>query len=161
MTKANATKRYFAVGITKILFATTLADPEVITRAELTAALEIQDEVADISGFNTSGGTIDVPDYGRRFVAKIPGRINSEDSTLTVYADLEGDDLRKQLPRDTDGYLIFMDGGDVEDQPMDVFPVRVTSVGKVRSTGDQGFQLTIGFAITAPPAEDVEIPATA
>ena len=42
---------------------------------------------------------------------------------------------------------------------MDVYPVEVAAGGKARSTGDQALQVTIDYAITGPPAEDVAIPA--
>lgn len=160
MATANATQRFFAPEISKVYFATTLATPKTaVTRVEITGALDITGEIAEISGFSVTGGTIDTPDLGARFTSKIEGRTTTEDSSLTVYADLDGDDLRKQLPRGTKGFLIFADGGDDEDKPADVFPVTVTSVGKVRSTGDQAHQLTISFATTGVPAEDLPLPA--
>lgn len=157
-----ASKRFFAPEISKVYFATTLATYQTaLLRAEITAAIPLTDEIANISGFEVQSGLIDTPDLGHRFTSKIAGRTSTADSSLTVYADQGGDDVRKVLPRGTKGFVIFADSGDEEDLPADIFPVEVTSVGKVRSTGDQAFQLTIGFAITAVPAEDIALPATA
>lgn len=154
--------RFFAPEISKVYFATSLADyTSGADRAEITAAVDITDEIADLTGFDVTSGSIDTPDLGHRFVSKIAGRLQTSDSSITFYASLDGDDVRKVLPRGTTGHLIFMDGGDVPTQPMDIFPVEVNSVGKVRSTGEQAFQLTIGFTITGTPAEDVDIPAAA
>ena len=161
MAPLPATDRFFQPEISKVWFALVLADPANLTRAEITAATDITDEIADLSGWMVASSQINTPDMGHRFVSSITGRTQADNSTITVYADLTGDDARKVLPRGTKGFLIFADGGDVEDQPCDIFPVEVASVGKVRSTGDQAFQLTIGFAIKKPPFEDVPLPAAA
>jgi hypothetical protein len=160
-TPIPTSERFFAPEISKVFFATTLVDYEAYTDAEVTASQDLTGEIADISGFAVSSGMIDTPDLGSRFTKQIGGRTSVDASSLTCYADLAGDDVRAVLPRGTKGFLIFCDGGYVPTQPSDVYPVEVTSVGKVRSTGDQAFQVTINFAITGEPAEDVEIPAAA
>lgn len=160
-TKLPATERFFQPEISKVYFALAIANIRAVTRPELDAATDLTDEIADLSGWNITSGQINTPDLGNRFVSSITGRTQTDASSLTVYASLDGDDARTVLPRGTKGFLIFADGGDVEDYPCDIFPVEVSSVGKIRSTGDQGFQLTIGFAIKKPPAEDVPLPALA
>lgn len=152
-------KRFFAPEITKVYFVPTIADLQSPTRAELDAGDDISGEIADISGFTVTSGMIGTPDLGSRFTSQIGGRTQADASSITFYASQDGADIRDVLQRGLAGYLVFMDGGDVPAQPMDVFPVDVTSVGKVRSTGDQASQLTVSFAITAEPAEDVAIPA--
>lgn len=157
---ANPTERFFSVEISKVYALTTLADLAAgATRPELEAGVDITNEIAAISGFSVTSGTIDVPDLGSRFTKKIGGRTTVEESSLTVYADLAGDDLRKTLPRGTKVYLVFCDQGDAVGLPYDIYECEVTSVGKVRSVDEQGFQLTIGFAITGVPAEDLVLPA--
>lgn len=156
-----ATDRFFQPEISRVWFALTLADPANLARPDIAAATDLTDEIADLAGWNVTSNQINTPDLGHRFVSSITGRTSSDASSLTFYADIAGDDVRKVLPRGTKGFLIFADGGDVEDQPCDIFPVEVASVGKVRSTGDQAFQLTIGFAIKKPPFEDVPLPAAA
>lgn len=160
-TKLPATERFFQPEISKVYFALAIADILAVTRAELTAATDLTDEIADLAGWNITSGQIPTPDLGNRFISSIAGRTQTDASTLTIYASLDGDDVRTVLPRGTKGFMIFADGGDVEDYPCDIFPVEVTSVGKLRSVGDQGFQLTLGFATKKPPAEDVPLPATA
>jgi len=103
---------------------------------------------------------ISTPDLGSRFTKQIGGRTQADASSITFYASKDGADIRSVLQRGLTGYLTFMDGGDVAAQPMDVFPIEVTSVGKVRTTGDNAQQITVTFAITGEPAEDVDIPAT-
>lgn len=161
MAALPATDRFFQPEISKVFFALAIANPAAITRPEITAATDLTNEIADLSGWNVASSQINTPDLGNRFVSSITGRTQADNSTITFYADLTGDDVRTVLPRGTKGFLIFADGGDVASQPCDIFPIEVASVGKVRSTGDQAFQLTIGFAIKKPPFEDVTLPAAA
>ncbi len=162
MAKLATSTRFFAPEISKVFFATSLANYKTgASRAEITASTDITDEIADLSGWDITAGSIDTPDLGTRFMSKIAGRLQTSDSSLTMYASEDGDDARDVLPRGTKGFIIFMDGGDVPTQPSDIFPIEVNSLGKVRTTGETAAQLTVGFTITAPPAEDVAIPAAA
>jgi hypothetical protein len=128
------------------------------TRLEVDAGDDLTKEIADLSGWTVNSGFIDTPDMGKRYTSKIGGRITTPDSSLTMYGDKAGVDVRTILPRGTQGYLVFMDGGDVAGQPSDVFKVEVAALGKPRSTGDTAFQLTVQFSIS-DFAEDVDIPA--
>jgi hypothetical protein len=159
-TPVTQSTRFFAPEITKCIFLPTIAAANLAaTRAEIDAGTDLSNEIADLSGWTIASGTIDTPDLGNRFTRQISGRTTAEASSLTMYADKKGVDAREILPRDTVGFIVFMDGGDVPADPMDVFPVSVSSLGKVRSTGDQAGQLTINFSITGIPAEDLPIPA--
>jgi len=159
MATLSTSDRYFAVGITEIIYIPTIvATTHIPTRAEITAGTIMTDEVADISGWTQQAGSIPLPNLGKRFTGNLPGRITVDSSSLTFYADLEGVDVRAVLPQDTVGYIAFMDGGDVAASKMDVYPIRVSSLGKVRSTGDQAGQITVMFAVTSEPAVDVAIP---
>ena len=158
MAAIPTSERFFAPEISKVYFATAIVNKAAYTRAEVTAAQDLTKEIAEISGFSVSSGMIDTPDLGSRFTSQIGGRTSVEASSITFYADKAGDDVRSVLPRGTKGFLIFMDGGDVAASKSDVYPVEVTSLGKVRATGDTAAQLTVSFAVTAPPAEDVAIP---
>lgn len=154
--------RFFAPEISKVYWLPAIAASNLTpTRAEITAGTDLTGEIADIQGWVVEGGAIPTPDLGSRFIASIPGRTNVADSSLTLYADQTGNDVRDVLTQGLNGYVLFADGGDVTGQPADVFPVRVNSVGKMRSTGDQAFQISVRFNITAEPATDVVLPATA
>lgn len=160
MATLAASTRYFNAGTTQVHFLPSIAAADLTpTRAEITAGTNLTGEVADLSGWTVTGGEIDTPDLGSTFVDKIPGKTSAEDSSLTFYADLAGNDARDVLPRGTAGFIVIMDGGDVPGRTADVFPVRVRSVGKVRSVGEDSARLTIPFSITSQPAEDRVIPA--
>lgn len=161
MTKLPATERFFAPEISKVYLALALVNPASLTRSEITASTDVTDEIADLSGWNVSSGMISVPDLGSRFTKQIGGRTSVDASSITFYGDLGGDDIRKVLARGDRAHLIFCDQGDAAGLPADVYPVQVTTVGKLRSVGDEAFRLTVGFAITGVPFEDVVLPAAA
>lgn len=161
-TKLPVTERFFQPEVSKVFLHLTLADYKAgPARAEIEASTDLTDEIAGLEGWGVSSNLIDTPDLGRRFVSKIGGRTTTDNSSITFYGDLAGDDVRKVLPRGTKAFITFADGGDVEGSPADTFPTEVTSVGKLRSVGDQAYQVTITFAITKPPAEDIPLPAKA
>jgi len=88
----------------------------------------------------------------------VAGRISVDDSSLTFYASLTSVDVRSLLPRDTTGFILFMDEGDVAGRKMDVFKVTVASAPKLRAIDDVS-QIQVSFSITASPSENVTIPA--
>jgi hypothetical protein len=152
--------RYFRPGTTKVYWVTTMATYTTPTRSELNAGKDLSPEIAEITGFTVTSESLDTPDLATRFVSKIPGRINAEDSSINFYASSTGfTDARSVLPRDTTGYAVFMDGGDVTTTGrMDVYPATVASVGKLRALEDPA-QVQVTFTITRVPAEDLIIPA--
>lgn len=157
-TPLTTTDRFFAKGVSKIVFCSTLANKNSPTRSEIDGGKELSGEVSQVNGFNTTSNLIDAPDYGSRFNSKTPGMIEAADSSLQFYQDKTTHDVREILPRDTTGYILIMWGGDVPTQLMDVFPVTVSSVTKsIPDNADA--DITVSFAITSIPAEDVAIPA--
>ena len=152
-------ERFLAPEIIKVRFIPTIAAEDHHPTAAERAAGTLLKDIADYTGWSVSGNDIATPDIDTRFTKSIPGRTTSADSSITHYADLAGDDIRKVVAEGQSGYIEFADGGDEEGKLADIFPVRAKSVGKVRSTGDQAHQITIGFTITGKPATDVPIPA--
>lgn len=157
-TPISPTDKFFAPEVTKSVFCATLANKNAPTRSEIDAGIELMDEVSDIAGFTTKNNLLDAPTYGTRFTAKTPGRIEADDSSMKFYQDRQTQDVRTILPRNTTGFVLIMWGGDVPGQLMDVFPVTVSSVSKT-IPDNANADVTVNFAITAEPAEDVEIPA--
>lgn len=153
-----AITRFFGVGTTQILFCPSIANKAAPTFAELDAGTELTRDIADISGWMTNSEFIDVPDLGTRYTSKIPGRITSEDSTLTFYADedLGSGDAGALLPRDTSGYIVIADGG-LASAKGDVFQVTVGSNSIQRSV-DDSVKRVVSFAIRSQPAEAVTLP---
>ncbi len=158
-TPITASTRYINPGTTKVLWLPSVANKNAPTRAEINAGTDLSGEIADNSGWTTTSNQSDAPDMATRFTSKVAGRITAEDSTLDMYASVNGVDARSLMSRDTSGVVAWMDGGDVAARLMDLFTVTVSSVGKPRSVGDEPARIKFSFAITSIPAENVAIPA--
>lgn len=160
-TAINRSSRYFDPAVTKCYWLPAVADDGLVpTRVEMDAGTDLSREIADLDGWLVEGEDIETPDLGSLFTSKIPGRTSVEDSSLTFHADKSGDDVRTLLPRGTEGFIMWCDGGDVEDNIAGVYPVRVRSVGVQRSVSDDNARVQVAFTITQEPNEAVAIPAT-
>ena len=159
VTPLTSTKRFIRPGVTKVYYLPTAANYKALTKTELDGGTDLTPEIAEVAGWNTTSNLVDVPDWGSRYTSKVAGLITSDDSSITFYADETGNDVRSVLPRDTKGYIVWMDGGEVVGQPMDVYPVTVSSLSKERTAADPA-RIVVNFAITAEPSEDQDIPAT-
>lgn len=154
-----ASTRYINVGTTKVSWVPSIGNKAAPTRGELNGGTNLANENSAASGWKTQSDQVETPDMDTRFTAKIPGRINADDSSLTMYMDLGGTDARALMPVDQNGFIVWMDGGDVTGRKMDVFPVRVASHGKERSVeGKNAAQIEVMFSITSQPAENLLIP---
>ena len=157
-TPIAAATRFFAPEVSKIVFCATVANKSSPLRTEINAGKELSGECSAVNGFTVSSNLIDAPDYGSRFTSRNAGRTEVADSSLVFYQSQDTADVRTLLPRNTTGFILMMWGGDVPTQKMDVFPVTVTSVGKsIPDNADA--DITVSFAITSVPVEDVAIPA--
>lgn len=157
-TKLNSSTRYYRRGTTKVLWVPVMADINTPTRSELDAGTELSGETGAMAGWSTTSAVISTPALSSRFTPNIPGEITAADSSLTFYASKDGDDVRTLLVREANGFVVWMDEGDVPTQTMDIFPVQVTSQAKIRDL-DNAAQIMAQFAITSEPAENVDIPA--
>lgn len=154
-------ERFFAPEISKVwLVPAVVAVDGIPTRTEIEAGTDLTDEIADLSGWLQASGSIATPDLGHRFIGSIPGRKTIADSSITFYASPDGEDVRTVLAEGQNVFVVFADGGDTATFPADCYPARVASIGKVRSTGDNAFQLTVTFTVTHPPVVDFQLPAT-
>jgi hypothetical protein len=158
-TPITPASRFFRPGITKCYWVPSIANISAPTRSELNAGTDLSKDVADIAGWMVTGQAIPTPDLNSRFVGNIPGLTNADESSITYYESEDGVDARSLMPRDEDGNIVWLDGGDVAGRFMDVFPTRVLSVGKSRSMGAEPARFTTQYAITDEPAENVVIPA--
>ncbi len=151
-------QRFFQPGITVVRFCPAIIDINAPTRVELTAGTTFTKHVRGQEGFTVSSGQLETPDMASRFVSKIGGMISAEDSSLSCYGARDGVDVRSVFERDDEGFIVMQYGGDVEDNPMDVFPVTVTAVPP-ESSMEAAFGIKIQFSITSEPAQNVPTPA--
>ena len=158
-TKMTAAVRFFRPETTKVYWVRTMTTYTAPTRTELNAGTDITDDIAEISGFQVTSASIDTPDLASRFSSKIPGRITADDSSINFYASSTGlTPASSVMPRDTTGFLVIMDAGDVSTTGrMDVFPCTVGSVAKLRDVENPSM-VQVQYYVTKKPAEDVVIP---
>jgi len=156
-TPIAASERYFAPNITKGYFVPSISSKAAPTRPELDAGIDLTGEISAVSGWTVTGATVDAPDYGSLFTGQVPARTTAAASSINCYASQNTVDVREVLPRGTVGFMVWLWGGDVTGQKMDVYPVRVTTVGKTMPD-NAASDLQVSFAISSEPAEDVAIP---
>lgn len=150
-TPLTKTSRYIPQGTSKYYWVQTIADPAAPTRTELDAGTDLTGEVAAVAGFSTTANLVDTPDAQSRFTKRVPGSVTPDDSSITFYGSKTGDDAASFFSRDMTGHVVFMDGGDVTGQPMEIFPVTVVSVSRQREI-TAASQVVVAFAITDDPA---------
>lgn len=158
-TPIAAVTRYFDVNTTKVYWVETIVDKNAPTRSELNAGTDLTNEIADFSGFTVSAEEIETPDMNSLFTSRIGGRTAAEDSSLTLYGDITGADVTDLVARGDDGFVVWLDGGDVAANKMDVYPVRVRSISRQRSLSDAS-RVLLEFSVTSEPAEGIATPAT-
>jgi hypothetical protein len=156
-TPITASDRYYRQGVSKCVWAPSVSNIASPTRSEINAGTDLSDEISAVSGWEVTGNTEDAPSLGSVFISKVSSTTTAGDSSLTFYADSTSTDVRTLLSRGSAGYIIWMWEGDVAGHLADVFPVKVTSVPKQTDVTSVA-QLTVNFAITKEPSENVAIP---
>ena len=152
--------RYINPGVTRIVFCASVVNIASPTRAEINAGQDVSRWVVGAEGWSVESTQVETPNMLETFTAKIGGKTTSPDSSLMVHADIAGADARALWPRGTAGFILWQDGGDVQNRRMDVFPVLVLAKPKQRDPeGGTNARMNFQFSITAEPAEDVIIPA--
>jgi hypothetical protein len=155
----TASTRYTSRGTARWYWVVTIANYLSPSRGELNAGTDLSGEVMDSNGFGLESDQIDVPDVSSRFTKKIPGPINAEDSTLTMYQSSNQVDARSLMPQDTAGYIVIFPGGDVAGRKMHIWPTRIASVKyQYSSDGKDADTMVITYSPTAVPAENVTVP---
>ncbi len=136
------------------------------TRAEMNNGTNLSTELADWSGWVVDSELLDVQPMNSPYRSKIPGTLISPDSSLTFYTSKTGVDVRTVFSRAVTGWIMFLDGGDVVSNRAEVYPVTVASVSVLRGVlaadnagAKAASTVTVKFAITAAPAQNVTVPA--
>jgi hypothetical protein len=158
-TPIAAPVEYINAGTTKTYILFALAVVGSPTRSELNAGTDVTRALAESAGWKVESDQVDAPNMDDVFTPTISGRTKVADSSLTLYCDVTGADIRALLPRGTNCWVIWLDGGDVSGRKCSIFPSRVSSLGMVREVkGDNPATIEVAFAITATPQENVTIP---
>lgn len=149
--------RFYAKGTTEFWFVPTISNKAAPTTAECTAGTDLTGDINTWNGWSVSSATVDTPDLASTFTSQIEGDTTAPSSSVTMYRDEGSSDVRALLPRGTDGFMCIPWDGNASGNLMDVFPVRVIGTPKESGITDSGM-VTIQFAITSEPVEDVAIP---
>lgn len=163
MTTPVAQKRFIRRGVAKFFYLKAVANPTVgPTRTELDAGIDITSWIAGISGFAVTATSVDTPDMGSRYASKIPGNIESGDSSFTVYDDIDSEEVETTFPMGDRGFVYIMRKGDKPATPTsDLFPTEVASRTPNMTTDLSAASSVVNLTITGLPWLDLDIPAAA
>lgn len=154
---------YIWQGNGRTFFCTTIADKTAPTVAEVLAGTEITELVGAYTGWGSKQNYAKIPNARSTFNGQIPGTVDADDSSLSIYMDSVSNTYRAATPRGTRGFMVHVDycpdGDPVAGNVCDVFPVQIASAPKKREMGDTAYMFEQACAITSEPAEDVQIAA--
>lgn len=136
-----------------------VADVQNPTRAEIDGAENLTGFLVSFDN-SVEGNEVDTPDFATSFESSIPGTYSATVSA-EFYRDDETDTAWDTLPRDTDGAFIIMRFGDVEGEPLECFPTRITTRSPVALANNESQRFNIEAAVYEPPLEDGTVPAPA
>lgn len=146
---------YLRRGTTKVYFLPSIASQSAPTQAELTAGTNFTGNISDVNGWSAKTQFIEVPNFGSRYVSKIPGNTTSDDSSLTFYEDTTSNPVRTTLSKDTAGFIVtFPSGATASSSKCDVFPVQVGANTRLYTSGNEAAKIQVDFSITATPTAD-------
>ncbi|WP_242890276.1 phage tail tube protein [Actinomadura litoris] len=156
----NAHTRYVAKSKTKCYWVPDIANVQAPTRGELDAGVDLSPQLMDVDGWTVESESVETPNLADSFTGSINGSTSADDSSVTMYSDRNGADIRAILQRDDDGNIVWLHGGDIPgNATMDVFPCRIGSLGKNITLDDDASSIQVNFNITDEPAENITIPA--
>ncbi|WP_018658458.1 hypothetical protein [Actinomadura flavalba] len=156
----NPHTRYVAKGRTKCYWVPFIANILAPTRTEIDAGIDLSPQLMSAEGWQIESEAAPTPNLATEFTGSIPAGTSAEDSSITMYQDRNGQDVRQVLPRDTPGNMVWMHGGDIPGNPtMDVHPVRIGSLGKPVTLDAEASSIQVNCNITDEPAENLVIPA--
>lgn len=159
MTAPNigASNRFIPEGTTMFYYVATLAAYTSPTRAELNAGTNLTPEIAAAGDWAITSNAVNAPDLVSLFTPQIPGDITMGTTTIDMYSDVAGADVRALLPRNTSGYIVKFPGGDITGRKMTVFPVKVGSIPEATALNTP-VTISITFYVTKIPAENIAVP---
>lgn len=152
--------RYVHPETTRVYWLSSIANPTLwANRAELNAGKDLTAEVAELSGWNVRALLRVTQVADDNFVPRRPDVLDVDDSSIVFYGDRLGVDIRSLLHRGDEGNIVFLYGGDVAGNRMDVFPVEVAALPRTVTVDGSPAQIAVQFAVTAEPLQDASVPA--
>ena len=158
-TPISTVSRYIPEGTWHFNFLPAIATLASPTRAEINAGTDLSPQVAGYGTWAVIGAAVATPDLASSFVPSIPGLLSADGTTLSMYADPSGSDVRTLLPRNTVGFMLVLPGGDVPGRKMNAFAIKVLQAAPSSSLGGNPAVIELVFTPTSAPVENITIPA--
>lgn len=153
---------YTSRGKTRVYWVEDFADPNVPTRAELDAGVDLSTILNDYKGFSVKSSQIDVVTLASRTTGTIAGEKKPEDASIMLLMDQKGVDARVLIEEDNEGFIVWLFGGDKEGNIMDVWPVSCSAQVPMPSVkGNEPDICDFQFACPTEPARNIAVPAPA
>jgi hypothetical protein len=151
---------YTSRGSTRVLWVEDFANYMTPTRSEIDAGTDLSTIVNDMGGFQVKSSQVDAPRLSDLYTPTVSGEQKTDDSSLTCYMDKEGADARVLMPQDEEGYIVWMFGGDVAANKMDIYPVQVSALNHMPSIkGNEPDSTEFQFSVKNIPARTIAVPA--
>lgn len=152
-------QRFFQPGNVGVLFLPAIAATTLVpTTSEVTAGTDVTRELDDWSGWTVSTSFIETKDASTVIRPQLAGAVTFEGSSLTFNGSKNGTDARTIFTRGQTGFILIGDAGVATGKKVDVFPVTVGAVAKLRNLDSTNFKIRVDFGITAVPVEEVTMP---
>ncbi|GAA2159387.1 phage tail tube protein [Glycomyces lechevalierae] len=150
--------RYLAAGTTQIYWVGSIAVASAPTRLELDAGWDLSWEVADTGGWLATPTYNETTRFSAQNATSKPGVLGTDGTSLMMYADRAGDDIRAVLAKGANGNIVVFHGGDVKGRLMDVWPVQVACVWQPVNVGDSPAMIPVDFAVTGDVKPGLTVP---
>lgn len=150
--------RFVDPGATRVYAVASIAALASPSRPELDAGVDLTGEMADIAGFSMQAELYESRAADSDFTTTEVGELRASGAPqMAFYADPGGSDIRMLWARGDASNIVFLHGGDVAGNPMDVWPVSIASVSKPFSMEGPALVL-VQFAVPDAPVTDLEVP---
>lgn len=156
--------RFMRKGITRFFWLPAFAGA-IPAVADFATAIELSDDIAEVSGFSFANSPISTPDMGTTFTKQIEGEDTAADSSLTFYENKDADQtVREGLVKGDSGVMVIFPTGTAGAAPaaldeMDIWPAKVSSNTRTYSAGNEAAQFVVNFTIREEPDFDVAVAA--
>jgi hypothetical protein len=149
--------------VTKVFFVETIASDDLVpTSGEITGGVDLSSEIVTLDASST-GNTVPTPSFASLFETSISGTVSAT-FTAEFYRDDEDDLAWETLPRGTNGYFVVArfgfsgaEGAPAAGDPVEVWPVRITSRSALALTNNESQRFGIEAAIPEEPNENAEV----
>lgn len=151
---------YTSRGSTRVYWVEDFVNYLTPTRAELDAGVDLSTIFNDYKGFSDKTSSVDVVVLATRSTGTISGEKKSEDASIVLLMDKQGADASDLIEEETEGYVVWLFGGDKPGNKMSVWPVQCsTTVPQPSIKGNEPDTMEFQFACPQEAAKNLTVPA--